>query len=91
MPGWKVILGCAVLALSCGCKIVKNPTDGENNALAMCEALGGNLDIRQEANGSLALCHFPDGTFCAADLVLNGQCEPGRWQYPNNKSDAIEN
>jgi uncharacterized protein len=50
-----------------------------NPASVYCEEVGGQVDIREEPDGSqYGVCVFPDGSECDEWDLYRGDCEPGQ-------------
>jgi len=48
-----------------------------NPASVFCEENGGTLEIRDEADGQVGYCVFPDGSECEEWAYYRGECGPG--------------
>lgn len=48
-----------------------------NPASVYCEENGGKVDIRDEADGQVGYCVFPDGSECEEWAYYRGECQPG--------------
>ena len=48
-----------------------------NPASVFCEENGGMLEIREEADGEVGYCIFPDGSECEEWAYFRSECGPG--------------
>jgi putative hemolysin len=48
-----------------------------NPASKFCVEQGYQLDIRDEADGQVGYCLFPDGSECEEWAFYRGECQPG--------------
>lgn len=71
-----LLLGCLFLALALLSACRRDPGLA-NPASVYCEENGGTLEIRDEAEGQVGYCVFPDGTECEEWAYYRGDCEPG--------------
>ena len=53
------------------------PISMPNPASQYCVDQGGELEIRDEADGQVGYCLFPDGSECEEWSFYRGDCEPG--------------
>jgi putative hemolysin len=74
-----VCLAVAVLT-ACGGDATEEQTPEPglaNPASEHCEEQGGQVDIRQDADGAeQGVCVFPDGSECEEWAYFRGECEP---------------
>jgi putative hemolysin len=67
----KVDLNCAQIISSAA------PVGLPNPASQFCADQGGELEIREEAEGQVGICIFPDGSECDEWAFFRGECAPG--------------
>jgi putative hemolysin len=48
-----------------------------NPASVYCEKNGGTLEIRDDVDGQVGICVFPDGSECDEWAFYRGECSPG--------------
>jgi putative hemolysin len=83
-----VILALVLSALLCGCAcapmLIPTPTEVgmANPASVYCEEQGGALEIRDEADGQVGYCIFPDGSECEEWAFFRGECAPAATLAP---------
>ena len=65
-----------VLIIS-GCAADSEPAQIANPASKQCVDEGGKLDIREEEDGEVGYCIFPDGSECEEWTFFHGDCTPG--------------
>ena len=70
------LLVCLILALSLLTACRREPQLA-NPASVFCEENGGKLEIRDEADGQVGYCIFPDGSECEEWAFYRGECAPG--------------
>ncbi len=71
-----VITACGALLNSSD--TLADPTTGmPNPASQYCAEQGGKLEIRDEADGQVGYCIFPDGSECEEWAFFRGDCKPG--------------
>ncbi len=56
---------------------LESPIGLPNPASKFCEEQGYRLEIREEPDGSLGYCLFPDGSECEEWAFFRGECSPG--------------
>lgn len=76
-----VLVICASLFFSaCSPKtdIPTSQADMPNPASVLCEANGGNLELRSDASGAVqGVCVFSDGSACNEWEFFHAECQPG--------------
>ncbi len=60
-----------------------------NKTDVACQSLGGYVEKLGSGSQSVELCLFDDGTFCAFELIEEGRCVPGEYEYPGTVGDAL--
>ena len=70
------LLVCFILALSILTACRREPQLA-NPASVFCEENGGKLEIRDEADGQVGYCIFPDGSECEEWAYYRGECALG--------------
>jgi putative hemolysin len=55
---------------------LESPVGLPNPASKFCEDQGYQLEIREEAGGSVGYCLFPDGSECEEWAYFRGECAP---------------
>jgi hypothetical protein len=58
-------------------QIDQEGVDMANPASVYCVDQGGQLEIRDETDGQVGYCIFPDGSECEEWAYLRGECAPG--------------
>lgn len=71
-----LLIVCLILALSILTACRREP-ELANPASVFCEENGGTLEIRDEAEGQVGYCVFPDGSECEEWAYYRGECAPG--------------
>ena len=71
-----LLIFCLILALSILTACRREPQLA-NPASVFCEENGGTLEIRDEADGQVGVCVFPDGSECEEWAYYRGECGPG--------------
>jgi putative hemolysin len=70
------VIGCLLLAIALLSACRRDPGLA-NPASVFCEENGGTLEIREEAEGQVGVCVFPDGSECEEWAYYRGECAPG--------------
>ena len=70
------LICCLILALSILTACRREPQLA-NPASVFCEENGGKLEIRDEADGQVGYCIFPDGSECEEWAYFRSECGPG--------------
>lgn len=60
-----------------------------NPASQYCVDHGGKLEIRDEANGQVGYCVFPDGSECEEWAYFRGECAPASAEAANDELAAL--
>jgi len=77
-----IALMLSMLAVIAACAVPPHPTveapiGMPNPASVHCTDQGGKLDIRDETDGQVGYCIFPDGSECEEWAYFKGECTPG--------------
>jgi len=70
----KLFLICCVLLTLTMLSACRRNSGLANPASAFCEEGGGKVDIREEADGQVGYCVFPDGSECEEWAYYRGEC-----------------
>jgi putative hemolysin len=69
-----------VLLAAAGCSTAGEPGQLANPASVYCEEQGGNVDLREGADGgTVGYCLFDDGSECEEWAFFRGECQPGEF------------
>ena len=68
----------AIIALGLAACVKEEKKSGlPNPASVFCEEQGNRLELRQEEDGVVGICIFPDGTECEEWAYFRGECSSG--------------
>ena len=69
----------------------EEPAGMPNPASVYCEEQGGQLELREDENGSYGVCIFDDGSECDEWAFYRGECRPGKdSEQPATESEPVD-